>query len=182
MLVLSKNAMTAISPETELPTLANVVTWLTLLRSGANTQTALESTHTSFQSNNRLNCKHSTAQLPTVNQNFSGTDRDRHPSLRTKLQFVDADLKVFLLLRAAQSESDLKYSRTMPTPNYLCTLIDTEVGTLQRKADNATKFKIVHTWRLYYNTCNVKLGGDKLLACTLLSLTDMLLLRHHPHC
>ena len=87
--------------------------------------------------------------------------KDRHPSLRTKLPFVDADLKVFLLLRAAQSESDLKYSRTMTAPDYMCTLIDTEVGTLQRKADNINKFKIVHTWRLYYNTCNLKLGGDK---------------------
>ena len=77
------------------------------------------------------------------------------------MPFVDAELKVFLLLRAAQSESDLEYSRTMTAPNYLCTLIDTEVGTLQRNADNNNKFMIVHTWRLDYNTCNVKLGGDK---------------------
>ena len=87
--------------------------------------------------------------------------KDRHPSLRTKLTFVDADRKVFLLLRAGQPESDLKYSRTMSAPDYLCTMIDTEVGTLQRKADNINKFQIVHTWKLYYNTCNFKSGGEK---------------------
>ena len=43
----------------------------------------------------------------------------------------------------------------------MCTLIDTEVGTLQRKTDNINKFKIAHTWRLYYSTCNIKLGSDK---------------------
>ena len=64
----------------------------------------------------------STPNYDTNHDSKSKLFKDRHPSLRTKLPFVDADLRVFLLLRAAQSESDLKYSRTMPAPDYLCTL------------------------------------------------------------
>ena len=111
------------------------------------------------------------AQLLALNNSVTNQDvgsdgkvklfKNRHSSMRTKLTFAEADLKVFLLLRAGQPESDLKYNKTMSAPDYLCTLIDTEVGTLQKKANNINKFKIVHSWRLYYNTCNVKLGGAK---------------------
>ena len=63
------------------------------------------------------------AQLLALNNSVTNQDvgsdgkvklfKNRHSSLRTKLTFAEADLKVFLLLRAGQPESDLKYNKTM---------------------------------------------------------------------
>ena len=85
--------------------------------------------------------------------------KDRHSSLRTKLVYINADQRVWLLLRAGQTAEDLKYNRTMPAQDYMCTLIDTEVGALHRRDDNINQYKIRHTWRLYYKTTNFQLGG-----------------------
>ena len=49
----------------------------------------------------------------------------------------------------------------MPAQDYMCTLIDTEVGALHRKDDNINQYKIRHSWKLYYNTTNFQLGGTK---------------------
>ena len=85
--------------------------------------------------------------------------KDRHSSLRTKLVYINADQRVWLLLRAGQTTEDLKYNRTMPAQDYMCTLIDTEAGALHRRDANTNQYKIRHTWRLYYKTTISHLGG-----------------------
>ena len=111
------------------------------------------------------------AQLQVMQSNTSSASaeseakakffKDRHSSLRTKLVYINADLRVWLLLRAGQTAEDLKYNRTMPAQDYMCTLIDTEVGALHRRDDNINQYKIRHTWRLYYKTTNLTLGGTQ---------------------